>query len=352
MKKILAIALSFILVLSLSACSSKNSGNSGSSGASSASAGNVYKIGLCNYVDDASLNQIVENIENELKAAGAREGVTFEVEYQNCNADANVLSQIIQTFIADKVDLMIGVATPVAMAMQSATEDNSIPVVFAAVSDPVGAGLVQSLDSPGANITGTSDFLDTDAIMNLIFAQDPEADSIALLYDLGQDSSKTPIEAAKAYLDQKGVAYHEYTGTTVDEIGLAVQNIIADQCDAVFTPSDNTVMKAELSIYEDLSKAGIPHYAGADSFALNGAFCGYGVDYANLGVQTADMAADILVNGRSVKDTPVKTFDNGIATINTDVCAQLGLDYDTVAKTFEPFCTSVSPIQTAESFSS
>lgn len=105
-------------------------------------------MGICNYVDDASLNQIVENIRDRLAAIGEEKGVRFEVSYDNCNADSNVMNQIIANFIADDVDLMVGVATPVAMAMQAATEDNRIPVVFSAVSDPVSAGVVESLRPP------------------------------------------------------------------------------------------------------------------------------------------------------------------------------------------------------------
>ena len=345
MKRVLTLALAAVMALSLFACGSKDSSNSGSNPDAK-----TYKVGICNYVDDASLNQIVSNIESQLKAIGQEKGVTFDISYDNCNADAAVMNQIIANFIADQVDLMIGVATPVAVAMQAATEDNKIPVVFAAVSDPMGAGLVESLEAPGANVTGTSDYLDTDAILDLIFAANPDAKSIALLYDQGQDSSTTPIKNAKDYLDKKGVAYKEYTGTTTDEISLAVNSLIADKADAVFTPTDNTVMTAELSIYEALAKAGIPHYTGADSFALNGAFLGYGVDYANLGVETAKMAADILLSGSNPAATAVKTFDNGTATINTEVCQELGLDYDQLAKTFAPLCTKVQSIVTAESF--
>ncbi len=339
MKKILAILLSLALILSL-----------GTSAFAADGAETVYKVGICNYVDDASLNQIVENIQNQLAAIGEAKGVSFEILYDNCNADANVMAQIIQNFIADEVDLMVGVATPVAMSMQAATEDNGIPVVFAAVSDPISTGIVESMDAPGANITGTSDGLDTAAVMRLIFAADPEADSIALLYDMGQDSSTTPIEEAKAFLDEKGVAYREYNGTTVDEVTLAVESLIADGVDAVFTPTDNTIMTAELSIYEALAEAGIPHYTGADSFALNGAFVGYGVDYANLGVETANMIAQILVDGADPAVTPVLTFDNGTATVNTETCAALGYDYDSIAEAFAPLCTQVCPITTAESF--
>lgn len=345
MKKIFAFVLSIIMAAAcMAACSPSNPAPANDAD------GKTVKVGICNYVDDASLNQIVENIQARLKEIGGEKGVVFDVSYDNCNADANLLTQIISNFIADDVDIMIGVATPVAMAMQAATEDNGIPVVFAAVSDPVGAGLVESMEAPGSNVTGTSDYLDTAAVMQLITAADPDAKNIALLYDIGQDSSTAAIAHAKEYLDANGIAYGEYTGTTVDEVTLAVQALIADGVDAVFTPTDNTIMKSELSIYEMLQEAGIPHYTGADSFALNGAFLGYGVDYAALGVETASMAADIALDGAKPAETAVKTFDNGCATINTETCEKLGFNYDEICKAFEPFCTKIQSIVTAESF--
>lgn len=345
MKKIFAFVLSIIMAAAcMAACSPSNPAPA------SDADGKTIKVGICNYVDDASLNQIVENIQARLKEIGGEKGVAFDVSYDNCNADANLLTQIISNFIADDVDIMIGVATPVAMAMQAATEDNGIPVVFAAVSGPVGAGLVESMEAPGSNVTGTSDYLDTAAVMQLITAADPDVKNIALLYDIGQDSSTAAIAHAKKYLDANGIAYGEYTGTTVDEVTLAVQALIADGVDAVFTPTDNTIMKSELSIYEMLQEAGIPHYTGADSFALNGAFLGYGVDYAALGVETANMAASIALDGAKPAETAVKTFDNGCATINTETCEKLGFNYDEICKAFEPFCTKIQSIVTAESF--
>ncbi len=342
MKNIFAIALCIILAaVCMAACSPSAPANG---------AGNAVRVGLCSYVDDASLDQIVENIQKRLNEIGAERGVEFSICYDNCNADANLMTQIISSFIADDVDIMIGVATPVAMAMQAATEDSGIPVVFAAVSDPLGAGLVEAMDAPGGNVTGTSDYLDTAAVMQLMLAANPDTDRIALLYDIGQDSSTAAIAHAKEYMDARGIAYGEYTGSTVDEIMLAVQSLIADGADAVFTPTDNTVMKAELSIYEMLRDAGIPHYTGADSFALNGAFLGYGVDYAALGAETANMAAGIALDGNDPAKTAVMTFDNGCATINTETCERLRYDYDELCGAFEPYCTSIKRIVTAESF--
>lgn len=335
---------------SSSSAASESSVSSEKSTASEESSSASYTIGICNYVDDASLNQIVENINARLAEIESEQGITINVKYDNCNADANVMNQIIANFAADNVDLMVGVATPVAMAMQSATEDSKTPVVFAAVSDPVGAGLVASLEEPGSNVTGSSDNLDTNSVMNLIFAQNPDAKKIGLLYDVGQDSSTAAIEHAKAYLDDKGVEYVERTATTAEEVALAAQALVSDGVDAVFTPTDNTIMKAELAIYETFADAGIPHYTGADSFALNGAFLGYGVDYANLGRETADMIASILTEGKDPATTPVITFDNGTATVNTEICEKLGLDFDTVSEAFAPYCTRVEEITTAESF--
>lgn len=346
-KRLLALTLALTMAMSLTAC-----GGDGAGSGDSGSSGDTYKVGIVNYVDDASLNQIVQNIENELDAKGAELGVTFEYApyYENAQADSAVLNQIAADMIADDVDVIVAIATPVAMVMQSATEDNQIPVVFAAVSDPVGAGVVASMETPGGNITGTSDALDTVTIMNLMLAADADLAKVGLLYDTSQDSSTQAIADAKAWCDANGIAYVEKTGSTTDDVILATQSLIAEGVDAVFTPSDNTIMTAELSIYELLADAGIPHYAGADSFALNGAFCGYGVDYANLGVMTGDMVVEVLTGDKEIGSIPVQTFDNGIATVNTEICEILGYDLETIKTVFGPYCTEFQEITTAESF--
>ena len=364
MKKMLCAVLALLMVLALTACG--GSGNTAETPAEESAAetvdtepaaetaeepaaeGAVYKVGVCKWVDHASLDQIEASIDSRLSELETELGVTFEVEYQSAMADAAIMDQIITDFIADGVDLMVGIATPVAVAMQAATEDNQIPVVFSAVSDPEASGLVNSNDAPGANITGTSDFLNTPAMLDLIFEADPDADLIALLYDMGQDSSATPIAAAKEYLDAKGVAYKEYTGTNAQEVLLAAQSIVNDEADAVFTPTDNTIQDAELTIYEALAEAGIPHYAGADSFARNGGFLGYGVNYVDLGIETANMIAEVLVNGADTATLSVKTFDNGIATINTETCEAIGFDIDEIEALFAPLCSGFETTTTGD----
>lgn len=348
-KKLLAVLLAVAMLFTLVAC-----GNEGTtaSGTKSEATGTTYKVGIVNWVDHASLNQIVENLQQQLDARGKELNVTFEYEayYDNAQGDQTVLTQIGANMLADNVDIVVAVATPSAAAMMSSLEDSDIPLLFAAVSDPVISGLVETMDAPGGKVTGASDALNTNSIMEMMLAVDPDMDCVGLLYDSAQDSSTQPIADAKAFLDAHNIQYVEKTATTTGDVMLAAQALVAEGVDAVFTPTDNTIMNAELSIYEIFTEAKIPHYGGADSFALNGAFLGYGVDYANLGRAAADMVVDILVNGADPAATPVQTFDNGIATINTETCDALGLNLDDVKAAIEEFTTQILEITTAESF--
>ena len=374
-KKALAMVLAAAMSLSLAACgsgaASSASAASAASNAGSAPApaaeeaknsavdfstvdevpvaeGTVYKVGIVKYVDDASLDQIEAAIQAELDAKGQELGVTFDyADYtKNGQADSTTLNQIASDLVADNVDVIIPIATPAALIMQTATEENQIPVVFSAVSDPVSAGLVDSLDAPGSNVTGTSDALNVEAVIDLMLAANPDLKKLGLLYDQGQDSSKSAIASAEAYCKEKGIETVEKTGTTNDEVALAADALIAAGVDAVFTPTDNTVMTAELAIYEKFVDAKIPHYAGADSFALNGAFCGYGVNYVTLGTATADIVVDILVNGADPATTPVQIMSSGIAMVNTETAEAIGLDYSA----FNDLCEEVKETTTQESF--
>ena len=179
-----------------------------------------------------------------------------------------------------------------------------------------------------------------------MLAAQPDIKKVGLLYDKGQDSSTQPIADAKKYLEAKGIECVEKTGTTNDEISLGADALIAAGCEAVFTPTDNTVMTAELAIFEKFADAGIPHYTSADSFALNGAFLGYGVNYETLGTKTADMVADILANGADPATTPVETLDSGIVTVNTEIAEKVGIDYSI----FKDMCSELIETVTAEEF--
>lgn len=349
-KKKVVLMTAVISALMLAGCGGTKaaSGADANDAANNAADGTVYKVGIVQFVDDASLNQIEAAIEKELDAKAKEYGVTFNYSDYTYNgqADSTVLNQIASELIASEVDVIVPIATPAAMIMQNATEENQIPVVFSAVSDPVGAGLVASMDVPGSNITGTSDALNTEAVLELMLAADPDIEKVGLLYNKSEDSSKAPIEAAKNYCEAKGIEVIEKTGTTNDEVSLAADALISSGAEAVFTPTDNTVMTAELAIYEKFIEAGVPHYGGADSFALNGAFLGYGVNYEELGTATADMVVDVLVNGADPASVGVVTLDNGIATVNTETAQAIGFDYSM----FKDKCTELKEIVTAKEF--
>lgn len=341
-QKIVGGVLAVTALMGLSACGSKTEDTKAE--------GKTYKVGIVQFVDDASLNQIEAAIEAELDAKAAELGVKFDYTLYNGQADGTTLNQIGAELVSKGVDLIVPIATPAVKIMQSATEDTEIPIVFSAVSDPVGAGIVDSLDAPGGRITGTSDALNTKGLLDLMLAQNPDTKTVGLLYSKSEDSSKQPIEDAKAYLEGKGIRCVEKTGTTTDEVTSAVDALIAEKVDAVFTPTDNTIMTAELAIYEKFLNAKIPQYCGADSFALNGAFVGYGVDYTKLGTITADMVVQVLVDGKDPATLPVTTFDNGIAMINTESCAALGYDLAAVKQAFDGKCSSVLETTTQQNF--
>ena len=157
-------------------------------------------------------------------------------------------------------------------------------------------------------------------------AQNPDLKKVGLLYSLSEANSKKPIQEAKEYLDELGIKYVEQTAATNDEVIAAASSLIADNVDAIFTPTDNVIMSAELAIQQSLAEAGIPHYTGADSFVRNGAFATCGVNYTDLGTRTADLAFDAITKGMKDLDD-YYLMDGGIITVNTETAATLKIDY-------------------------
>lgn len=329
MKKFVAVMTAAAMLTSLSACgaSASTASSAAESTASSAAADSTtgssadattYKVAIVQQLDHASLDEIRTAIEAELDAKAAEKGITIEYKDFNGQNDATTLNQIGTQVVSDGYDAVIPIATLAAQCMATACESTKTPVIYAAISDPAAADLTD-IDY----VTGTSDALNTQSIMDMIFAVQPEAKTIGLLYSNSEANSTTPIAEAKAYLDAKGIAYVEKTGNTNDEI-MTAANALVGQVDAVFTPTDNVVMAAAAAVSETLTNAGIPFYTGADSFVTAGAFATCGVNYTELGTYTADMALDILETG-TVPEYHV--MDGGIITVNTETAAALNLDY-------------------------
>lgn len=339
MKKLLAASLSLSLALSLAACSggSSSSGSSGSNSSGSSNSGGEdgYKVAIVRQLDHASMNEIRDAITAELNAKGEELGITIECGDFNGNNDTSTLSQIGAQILADQYDAIIPIGTLAAQQMVSVAEESQTPVIYGTVSYPEVANLT-GIDY----VTGTSDALNVELLLDMMLTADPDIQTVGLLYSTSEVNSAPAIEDAKAYLDEKGVSYLEKTGTTSDEIIAAVNSMLG-QVDAVFTPTDNAVQATELAIAPILAEAGIPHYAGADSFVRNGAFATCGVNYTDLGTQTADLALEVLQAGEFPEYV---TVSGDIITVNTDTAATLGLDYSL----FQDMGSQVVEVQTTQ----
>ncbi len=283
--------------------------------------GSSYKIAVVKQMDHASLDEIASAVCEELDTIAAENGIRIEYEVYSGQGDQSVLTQIGTQVISDKVNAVIPIATLAAQVMATCAEETKTPVIYAAISDPEGAQMT-GIDY----VTGTSDALNTGFILDMMLAQNPDVQKVGLLYSLSEDNSTTPIAEAKEYLDGKGIAYVEKTANTNDEVITAASSLIAEGVDAVFTPTDNVIMSAELAIYESLADAKIPHYTGADSFVRNGAFTTCGVNYTELGHETADLAYEALTAGMDGLNDYYR-MDGGIITVNTETAEALGIDY-------------------------
>ena len=348
MKKVISLVLSVMMMLTMFAgckasgtaetaapTAAPTSSTAAETSADTTPAVQEFNVAIVQQLDHASLDEIRTAIVAQLQTLAEEKGVKVNIQEFNGQNDATVLNQIGAQVVGDGVDLIIPIATLAAQCMVTAADGTDIPIVYAAISDPEAAGLT-GLD----NVTGTSDALNTAFILDMMLAANPDIKTVGLLYSNSEANSATPIAEAKAYLQEKQIDFVEKTGNTSGEIVEAAASMVG-RVDAVFTPTDNVVMAAEVTVAETLNEAGIPHYTGADSFVATGAFATCGVNYTELGTYTADMAMDILLGG-AVPEFHV--MDGGIITVNTETAAILGIDYSV----FTSMANTVVEVKTGE----
>ena len=344
MKKVISLVLSVMMMLTMFA-GCKASGTAETAAPTSSTAAETsadttpavqeFNVAIVQQLDHASLDEIRTAIVAQLQKLAEGKGVKVNIQEFNGQNDATVLNQIGAQVVGDGVDLIIPIATLAAQCMVTAADGTDIPIVYAAISDPEAAGLTGL-----SNVTGTSDALNTAFILDMMLTANPDIKTVGLLYSNSEANSATPIAEAKAYLQEKQIDFVEKTGNTSGEIVEAAASMVG-RVDAVFTPTDNVVMAAEVTVAEALNEAGIPHYTGADSFVAAGAFATCGVNYTELGTYTADMAMDILLGG-AVPEFHV--MDGGIITVNTETAATLGIDYSV----FSSMANTVVEVKTGE----
>ncbi|EHQ87854.1 ABC transporter substrate-binding protein [Desulfosporosinus youngiae] len=319
MKKRLAVMISTImtlaLVLSLTACApSKPQTPAGSTEAKKT-------IGIIQIVEHPSLNTIRESLINELQAQGFKHGETVTIDYKNAQGDQTNLKTIAQKFVSNKYDLIVAIATPSAQAVVSETKD--IPVLFSACTDPLGSGLVNNMEKPGANVTGTSDAVSAEKIMELGKRITPNIKTIGALYNSSETNSVSVINELKVYAQKNNMTVVDATVTNSSEVQQAVTSLV-DKVDVLFSPIDNTVASAMPVVTQIANKAKKPIYVGADSMVKDGGLATYGINYTVLGKETGVMAAEIL-KGKKPGDIPVKTMTDMDIYLNKTTAEAIGI---------------------------
>ena len=308
-------ALALMMTLSLAACGSQEATSDNSGDGSSPK----YLIGISQYGQHASLDNCREGFLQGLEEAGLKEGVDFEVDYRNADFDDTMTTQIGDAFSAEDVDLMVGIATNSAVACFNAAEDKDIPVIFTAITDPVGA----HLDS--GNITGTSDALPVAGQLELIRALQPDADTVGIIYTTSEPNSVYSVGIYEDLAADYGFTIDAVGVTSQAEVPQAVDQLIADGVDCLSNLTDNNVVGVLTSILEKTDEAGIPVYGSEVEQVKLGCVAGAGLDYVQLGIQTGKMAAKVLTGETTCEDLPYETIENYGLYINSDSLSALGI---------------------------
>ncbi len=324
MKKLAALLLALSLTLALTACGGKDSGGSGTSAPSNGSGSSGedaphYTIGISQYGEHGSLDNCRIGFLQGLAEAGIVEGENLTVDYQNAGFDDSIATQIGQSFSASGVDLMVAVATPSATACFAAAEDKDIPVIFTAITDPVGA----KLDS--GNITGTSDVLPVAGQLQLIRDLQPQAKTVGIVYTTSEANSVYSVGVYEDLAADYGLTVETVGVTAQSEVTQAVDTLISRGVDCISNLTDNTVVGVLPAILEKTNEAGIPVYGSEVEQMKLGCVAGAGLDYIKLGIQTGQMAAKVLKGEAACQDLPYEIIENFDLYINPETLDAMGL---------------------------
>ena len=321
-KRFASAILALTLALSLTACGGSKETASDTPAEDPAPAeetAKVYKIGISQYGEHASLDNCREGFLQGLAEAGLVEGTDFEVDYQNAGFDDSIATQIGQSFSAEDVDLMVAIATPSATACYAAAEDKDIPVIFTAITDPVQA----KLDS--GNVTGTSDKLPVEAQLDLIRQMQPNAKTIGIIYTTSEPNSVSAIAEYQEKAPDFGFEIDAIGVTAQSEVTQAADTLISHKVDCISNLTDNNVVGVLAAVLEKTNEAGIPIYGSEVEQVKLGCVAAAGIDYVQLGIQTGKMAAKVLTGEATCQDLPYETIEEYGIYINSDMLDAMGI---------------------------
>ncbi|WP_449623181.1 ABC transporter substrate-binding protein [Robertmurraya sp. Marseille-Q9965] len=312
-----AAAVGIMGALILSGCGAEES-NGGSSGGGDSQ--KTYKVGVTQIVEHPSLDLATAGFKKALEESGLK----IEFDDQNAQNDLNNAQTIATNFVGDKVDLIFANATPSAQSALNATTD--IPILFTSVTDPIGAGLIDSFEKPGGNVTGTSDMY-PDAIPNTVdfIVEDFGAKSIGTIYNTGEQNSNVQVEEIKKALEGKDVELVESSVSTTADVKQAAESLIG-KVDVIYIITDNTVVSALDSVIQVSNENDIPLFVGETDSVAKGAFAAFGISYEALGYETGKMAVEILKGEKTPADIPAQYPTEVKLVINKKAAEEMNIE--------------------------
>jgi len=285
----------------------------------------TYEIGISQLLTHPALDATREGIIDGLAEEGYIEGDNLEIDYQNSELDMSLVATIAQQFVSDKVDVIVCIATPNSLAAASAAEGTEIPIVFSAITNPVGEGMVSGWDShPDQNITGVSDMIsvadDVDLIMEIV----PGVETIGNIYNAGESNSVFLAEKLIEACDALGIEVVESTVSTSADVLAAAQSLVG-RVDAIWVGCDNTVvsgLEALIGVCEDNQ---IPFFPSDDPSIERGGIACWGFDYYDIGYQTGEMVARMLDGDGTANNIPVEKGEIIFLSVNVAAAEKMGV---------------------------
>ncbi|HLQ75369.1 MAG TPA: ABC transporter substrate-binding protein [Alloiococcus sp.] len=314
MKKLKMLIGLVVGILVIAGCSNGNGSNQ-----------EITKIGILQFIDHNSLNKAQEGFVDGLEEAGYTDGENIEIEVLNAQGDQSNLQSMSEQ-LTNNNELVLGIATPTAQSLAMANQN--IPQLFTAVTDPVEAGLVDSLENPGGNITGTSDMADIESQVNLLIeiADNPEV--IGLIYNSSEVNSQIQVDQAVEVIESRGLDTNIQTVTSTNDVQQTLSNL-ATNSDAIYIPTDNVLSATAATVGEIAKDNNVPIVPGSTDMVENGGLATLGIDYYNLGKQTAKLAVSIL-EGEEPSNLPVESTEDFDLVINEEMAEAIGINSEII----------------------
>lgn len=283
--------------------------------------GKVYKIGICQQLEHQALDAATEGFQAALTEKLGEGNVEFD--YQNAQGEQPNCATIATKFVNDNVDLIMANATTALQACAAATAD--IPVVGTSVTDFVEAGVVDSNEAPGRNVTGTSDLAPIDQQIELLTKLVPEADKVGIMYCSAEANSVFQAEKAEEALDAKGISHDRYTVADSNDIQQVITKAVGE-CDVIYIPTDNTIANNIEGVKNVALPAGIPVICGEENMCAGGGLATLSISYYNIGYNAGIMAYEILTEGKKPAEMPIQYADEVVEKYNTEVAEALKME--------------------------